>query len=93
MIVSDSDEAMKVDCMILAIFVVLISTMRVVLRGIEVEVWLELSIDCSFLVRLVVVVMVSLILVVEHLEQSNERDRVADGTGAGWAVVRIHSSL
>ena len=78
--------------MIVAIFVVLISTMRVVLRGIEVEVWLELSIDCSFLVRLVVV-MVSLILVVEHLERSNERDRAADGTGAGWAVVRIHSSL
>ena len=78
--------------MIVAIFVVLISTMRVVSRGIEVEVWLELSIDCSFLVRLVVV-MVSLILVVEHLERSNERDHAADGTGAGWAVVRIHSSL
>ena len=80
--------------MIVAIFVVLISTMRVVSRGIEVEVWLELSIDCSFLVRLVVVVvMVSLSFAVEHLERSNERDRAADGTGAGWAVVRIHSSL
>ena len=76
--------------MILAKFVVLTSTMRVVSSGIEVEVWLELSLDCSLLVQLVVV---SLVLAVEHLERSNGKDRVAYGTGAEWAAERIQSSL